>query len=82
MMHHDGKPLAALILAKAHHPDEEDEEGKGDEQGLEAAAEDLITAIHDKDADAVVEALRNAFSILDAEPHEEGPHEGESEGEE
>ena len=50
------------------------EEAQGDEMGLEAAANDLIKAIHTHDATAVVEALRNAFTILDAEPHEEGEH--------
>lgn len=75
-MMHSGKPLAALILAKAHKPGPEgEEEGEGDEQGLDAAAEDLISAVHGKDTAGVVEALRNAFSILDSEPHEEGEHE-------
>lgn len=77
MMHSgSAKPLAALILAKAHKPEGEEEgEGKGDEQGLDAAAEDLISAVHGKDTAGVVEALRNAFAILDSEPHEEGEHE-------
>ena len=58
------------------------EEAKGDDMGLEAAANDLIQAVHGKDAGAVVEALRNAFTILDSEPHEEGPHEEEPGAEE
>lgn len=43
---------------------------------VESAAEDLIQAIHAKDVKAVAQALRSAFEICDAMPHEEGPHEG------
>lgn len=46
---------------------------EGDEDpALMAAAEDLISAIHAKDAKAVISALSSALDILDsAEPEEE-----------
>lgn len=43
-------------------------------EGLEAAATDLIRAVHSKDIKQVADALRAAFEICDSEPHEEGPH--------
>lgn len=42
---------------------------------LESAAEDLISAVHSKDIKSVASALKAAFEICDAQPHEEGPHE-------
>lgn len=45
-----------------------------DYDGLEAAAEDLCNAIEAKDYKAAAMALRAAFEMLDAQPHEEGPH--------
>jgi len=44
---------------------------------LEAAAEDLIQAVHSKDVKSVCSALRAAFEMLEMEPHEEYPHEEE-----
>lgn len=41
---------------------------------LESAAEDLCHAIEKKDYKAIAQALRAAFEMLDAEPHEEGEH--------
>ena len=52
------------------------EEGEH-EPGLMAAAEDLISAFHMKDAKAVADALVAAFHVADLMPHEEGPHEEE-----
>lgn len=43
-------------------------------EGLEAAAEDLIAAVESKDKRAVAAALKSAFEICDASPHDEGPH--------
>jgi len=42
---------------------------------LEAAAEDLMHAVHSKDIKMIAQALRAAFEICDSQPHEEGPHE-------
>lgn len=55
----EGKPMEMPL---ADHP-------------LDSAAEDLIHAVHSKDTHAVAKALEAAFQILDAQPHEEGPHE-------
>jgi hypothetical protein len=46
----------------------------GGNPGLEAAAHELIQAITNKDPKAVAAALRNAFNLVDAAPHEEGEH--------
>lgn len=43
---------------------------------LESAADDLIAAIHSKDAKGVAAALRAAFELAESQPHEEGPHIG------
>jgi len=59
----------------------EGEEGSEDE-GLKQCAMELIDAVKGGDVDSVVGALRSAFHILDAEPHEEGEHTGEGEEEE
>jgi hypothetical protein len=66
--------IVGRLAPKPSGADDGDEEGEGDDRGLEAAAEDLIKAVETKDAKSVAEALENAFSILDAEPHEEGEH--------
>ena len=47
-------------------PDEEP-----DYDGLEAAAEDLCNAIEKKDYKAAASALRAAFELMEAQPHEE-----------
>lgn len=54
----------------------EGQEGE-ENQGLGAAAADLIRAVHAKDESAVASALRAAFEILDSEPHAEGEHTNE-----
>jgi hypothetical protein len=41
---------------------------------VEAAAMDLIIAVHLKDVKGVTQALRAAFELLDSEPHHEGEH--------
>ncbi len=75
-----GKGLAAMIIAmKAKKPEEgaemESEESPGgDDMGLDAAAQELIDAVDAKDTAGVASALRNAFAILESQPHEEGEH--------
>lgn len=51
---------------------EPDEESEYD--GLESCAQELIDAVHSKDAKAVCTALRSAFELMDSEPHIEGEH--------
>jgi len=63
------------VIVKQRAPDAKPEkEGKEDDSGIEACAEDLINAIHAKDVKAAAEAIKSAFEILDSEPHEEGSH--------
>lgn len=50
-----------------------EEEAHGPE--LMEAAMELIAAVHSKDSKAVADALCAAFYVIDAEPHEGGPHE-------
>lgn len=53
-------------------PDGDLESDKDSEnQGLMSAAQDLIQAIHSKDAKAVSAALKAAFEICESEPHYE-----------
>ena len=47
-----------------------------DYDSLHVAAEDVIAAVHAKDAKALAQALKAAFEIIDSEPHEEGEHLG------
>lgn len=54
---------------KKRDPDEESEF-----DSLESASQDLIDAVHSKDAKAAAIAWRAGFDILDSEPHVEGPH--------
>lgn len=73
------KQVASVIVANRH-PDPDgtlESQGPEDEMhpGLMSAAEDLIRAVHSKDAHAVAGALQSAFEISDSMPHEEGPHE-------
>lgn len=81
------KHVAGIIIQKraadGQTPPEEMPEDHED-QALEAAAEDLIRAVHAKDGKSVAAAFRAAFDILESEPHEEAPHPGmeaENEGE-
>ena len=72
------KTVAGLIISKRK-PDggSEESHSEGNENdSIEASAEALIRAVHAKDAKAVASAMRDAFQILESEPHEEA---GESE---
>lgn len=68
----DPKKVAALILAKRKElglgraPDLDDEEG------LRAAAEDLMEALHGKDSGAAVSALKSFIAQSRSAPAEEG----------
>lgn len=39
-----------------------------------AAASEIMDAIHSKDVQRLADALKDMFSMLDSEPHEEGEH--------
>lgn len=70
----DGGSLASLIV-KSRQPDEpETPENDSDSTGIEACAKDMISAIKSGDHKRLAEAMKDAFTILDAQPHEEGEH--------
>ena len=71
------KHQTGIIIAQRKPDGKEELHGPEDQEdaGLEAAAADLIRAVHAKDEAAVAAALRAAFEICDSEPHEEGEHE-------
>ena len=54
-------------------PDEGKEPDHADE-GLIAAAADLLKAVESKDSRAIAAALKAAFEICDSAPHHEGEH--------
>ena len=78
-MIHDEKAAVAIILGKikpkgaAHHVAEEHMESHPDES-LHAIAEEVLQAIHGRDAAALADALKAFFHVADAMPHEEGEH--------
>lgn len=49
----------------------ENQEPESDD--IEACAQELIAAVHAKDAPAAARAIRDAFSILQSEPESEEP---------
>lgn len=75
------KNMSSIIIAKRKHDGAiKDDHIDGEEdQSLIVAAEDLIRAIEGKNATALAAAIKSAFEICDAMPHEEGPHTQEGE---
>lgn len=51
-----------------------DHKDDSDNSGLEMAAKDLCEALEVKDFKRISAALKAAFQILDAMPHDEGEH--------
>lgn len=66
------KAVAGLIISKrkpdAEAPIQESHSEENEDQGLEMAMEDLIRAIHAKDAKAACAAFKAAQEISDSEP--------------
>ena len=60
------------------HNDRED----NDDEGLHACAQDIIECVSSGDKVGLAKALKAAFEICDAEPHEEGEHTNEPQEEE
>lgn len=54
--------------------DSRSDSGRGRNVALEVAAEELLSAIEKKDAVALASAFRNAFQLVELEPHEEAEH--------
>lgn len=65
------KQIAGVIYS--HRAPDTATEGQEDNEnaGLEACAQDLIDAIHSQDKRRAAAAMRDAFEILESEPHEE-----------
>ena len=74
------KRITSIIVQRANksnlHDVKPEHEIEKDEEhlGLEACAEDLLKAIDERSIMGIKKALKNAFEILDSEPHVEGPH--------
>jgi hypothetical protein len=67
--------IAGMII-KTREPDEKpDTEQEDDrEAGIKACAAQLISCIHAHDVQGAADALKDAFAILDSQPHTEGEH--------
>lgn len=74
------KPVAGLIIShrKADGGKVEEDSAENEDAGITSCAEDLIRAIHAKDAKSVAAAMRAAFQIMESEPHEENPNDFDS----
>lgn len=76
------KQIAAVVYSKMKPSGQVEDEKQDSSEGrveLEACAESLIRAINRNDVSAVADALKSAFDVLEAQPHEEYEHEEESE---
>jgi hypothetical protein len=63
------------IITKTRTPDEHNQSDEDDPKaGHLAAAEALIAAVKSGHAQGVADALQDAFTMMDSEPHEEGEH--------
>ncbi len=68
-----GQALAKKGLADKSESKEDDEEGSDEEhmEYLKEIAGDIIKAVEDKDSDALADLLKEAFTCLESQPHEE-----------
>lgn len=67
-------PASAGIIIKTRAPDESSQDKDDPNASHEACARDLYKAIQTGDIKGISEALQDAFTLMDSEPHEEGPH--------
>jgi hypothetical protein len=69
----DKKKVTQLIVNRKNGKDVElNPEMGGDDDGLKAAAEDILRALESKSASDLAQAFKSAFQICDAMPHDEG----------
>lgn len=76
------KHQGASVIVKHRHPGGNIDELQDNEPSadpLDSVASDLLQAFENKDKNLIAQALRNAFDILESEPHNEGPHLNEEE---
>lgn len=69
----------SIMTTKVRTPDAPETQEDESNQGLLAAARDLITACQAGDEKGVAQALQSAFDICESQPHEEGDHFNEPE---
>lgn len=74
-------PVAGLIIKRRKSDvapegslDAQNEEAAASDEGLETCGYAAIQAIHSQDVKAFVRAVKDMFTILDSQPHEEGEH--------
>lgn len=79
------KALAGNILSRRKPDGSTESEGmegqEDDNSGLNAAAADLIRAVHSKDENAVAAALKAAFDICDSQDDQEPSNDESKENE-
>lgn len=69
------KKKQAGLIVEYRKPDEgKDQEKQEDSTGIEQCAKDLIEACKAEDVKAAARAIKDAFTILDSQPHDEGEH--------
>lgn len=68
--------VAGLIIKKREPDVEKVEENQVDDpsMAIEACADAMIDAMHNRDAKALASALKDAFDILESLPHDEVNH--------
>lgn len=74
----DKKRIAGSIMETVRKPKSEEPEKKEEleiSEELMAIAEDLISAVHAKNAKNVAIAMKAAFLVLENEPHQENEQE-------
>jgi hypothetical protein len=75
LMKDEKKKMASLIVAKALPGMPKDAESNPPESddsiAMKTAGEELLSAIEQKDASGLVEALKSLIDMLESQPHEE-----------
>jgi hypothetical protein len=62
----------AGVIVKQREPDEKPESDQDDSSaGVESCAQELIRAIHAKDAKSVANAMRDLMEVIEASPEDE-----------
>lgn len=63
------KKESSTVMVHSHDDGSQEHLGEeGDDHGILSAAEDLISAVHSKDASQVASALQAAFAMMESMP--------------
>lgn len=65
------------VLSQIFGDGEEAKEKEGGDSALKVCAHEMIEAIHNKDVEGTLSALRALVAEIDSEPNVEGEHTGE-----